>query len=271
MRSMVRQTGRGLRALLRRFVAGRGEQAGRPRVPIVTGLDTVSGSFPPLNEWDVTGRREDYYLHAGYQSRKTAEAYTGHEGRSEWQGEVYRYAREIALQYSIKSICDVGCGSGYKLVKYFSQFSFVGLDTPAAVELLRKNYPTYTWLPCDFGTAPPIQPNLVISADVIEHLLQPELLLQYIVAMRPDWVVLSTPDRNLLRMGTHNGPPTNPSHYREWNMTEFRSFVGEYMDIVEHFISSASQCTQCILARPFPSATDAKPLAPARTKEEHGS
>jgi hypothetical protein len=94
--------------------------------------------------------------------------------------------------------------------------------------------------------------DLVIASDVIEHVPDPDALLQYILCIAPRSVILSTPDRNLLRLGTHNGPPLNPTHLREWSMAELHAYLSVFLEIDEHFISSAAQATQCVLARPRP-------------------
>jgi 2-polyprenyl-3-methyl-5-hydroxy-6-metoxy-1,4-benzoquinol methylase len=93
--------------------------------------------------------------------------------------------------------------------------------------------------------------DLVIASDVIEHLLEPDEMLKFIVdKIDPRYVVISTPDRNLLRYGIHNGPPLNAKHIREWSMPELHAYLSEFLEIIEHFISSAPQATQCVLGQP---------------------
>ena len=65
----------------------------------------------------------------------------------------------------------------------------------------------------------------------------------------------STPDRNLLRVGTHDGPPANPAHVREWSFAEFHAYIAQSFRIEEHFISCAAQGTQCLLCTPIDDAT----------------
>ena len=101
-----------------------------------------------------------------------------------------------------------------------------------------------------FSLSVDFRPDLVISSDVIEHVPDPDLPLGYIRDLAPRFVVLSTPDRSLLRRGMHNGPPSNAADIREWSMPELRGYVSEYFQVVDHFISNASQCTQCIVLVP---------------------
>ena len=92
---------------------------------------------------------------------------------------------------------------------------------------------------------------IVICADVIEHVLDPVELMNYIVALSLRWIVLSTPDRNLMyeRFSPDLlGPPRNPHHIREWSFEEFNEFVGRFMKIESHVISNRDQATQMIVA-----------------------
>ena len=102
----------------------------------------------------------------------------------------------------------------------------------------------------DFETTFKQKMDLVIVADVIEHVDHPNELLAYIGKLQPSYIILSTPDRNLIRNGTYNGPPGNPAHIREWSFVEFHAYVSQLFYIKEHFISCAAQATQCVLCVP---------------------
>jgi len=54
-------------------------------------------------------------------------------------------------------------------------------------------------------------------------------------------------DRNLLRVRTHDGPPKNPAHVREWSFAEFHAYIAPWFHIEHYFISCAAQGTQCLL------------------------
>ena len=81
-------------------------------------------------------------------------------------------------------------------------------------------------------------------------MVNPDELLDDVQRLGPKYIVLSTPDRNLLRQGTHAGPPHNPTHMREWSYAEFRAYIGSRFRIEAHFITWAAQATQCVLCRP---------------------
>ena len=169
--------------------------------------------------------------------------------RDEWQDAVYQTAREYWDAYSLHSVCDVGCGSGFKLQKYFGsehRTSVIGIDLPDTVAKLQKIYPDRLWstpdrLPSYYGV------DLVICADVIEHVDDPDALLAKLKSMRPRWLVISTPDRDLLK--TPMGPPSNPQHVREWGFQEFENYMRPHCWSMRHFHSNKAQATQCIVAR----------------------
>jgi len=216
----------------------------------------VTGTFPPHKEYWTVGRPENYFIHDGYQHRTEITYFNDTECTDEWQSEVYSYAREVVDEKTLASVCDIGCGSAYKLIKNFGDRNLVGLDVSATCDWLRKKYPHCTWLELDFANPPSLSADLVIAADVIEHVLDPDDLLNYIGNLNPRYIVLSTPDRNLMKAGTHNGPPRNPHHVREWSFAELEAYMGSRFEVLEHFISNNLQSTQCLLCKPrAPSTT----------------
>lgn len=170
-------------------------------------------------------------------------------GGDAWQKEVYLHARKFADPAS--HVTDIGCGNGYKLVTYFADCVTFGFDLTPTVVWLNKTYPERTWLDTPLTSVPPIRGGLVISADVIEHLPEPNQLLNFVYQIRPDKIVLSTPERlrlqNLQTEWRADGPPVNPAHVREWSFDEFEEYVGSLFKIEEHFISNESQGTQCVV------------------------
>ena len=156
---------------------------------------------------------------------------------------------KLRTQLIWRSILDIGCGSGFKLVKYLYNRTTIGVDIAETCARLQKRYPRRPWAISDFSAAVTPKADLVIASDVIEHLADPDELLDFIVRVAPKYVVISTPDRNLLRVGTHNGPPSNPAHLREWSMADLDAYVSEFLEVIEHFVSYAPQATQCVLAK----------------------
>ncbi len=210
----------------------------------------ITGTFPPYRKYTSVGHAATYFIHEGYQHRTEIEYFDDTGLTDEWQLEVYQFAREVFDDKQLAKVCDIGCGSAYKLIRKFGGCDFVGLDVSSTCLWLKKKYPYFKWIELDFANPPSLQADLVIAADVIEHVLDPNALLSYIATVNPQYIVLSTPDRNLFRSGTHNGPPLNPMHVREWSFAEFEAYIDSRFEVLEHFISNNLQSTQCLLCRP---------------------
>lgn len=176
------------------------------------------------------------------------EPYDDRAMKDEWQNEVYLVARLIADCSGAEQILDWGCGSGYKLLKYFGHLRTNGVEIEPCHSYLLETYPHRGWPTVSSWRRHPIHSNIVICADVLEHTRNPRLMLNEI-KMYGDILVLSTPDRDMLEDG-HDGPPGNLAHYREWSQPEFGEFVRSCgLDIISHMITNVSQCTQMIVCR----------------------
>ena len=217
--------------------------------PCAWGIRPILGSFPPLSRSANIGDRADYFIHHGYHHRKEAIYFDDTQNADESQSEVYEFAKEVCSRERLSTVVDIGCGSGYKLIKFLGNTTTIGVDLPQTCEWLRHKYPGRAWKELNSFVRPDYPVDLVIASDVIEHLVNPDELMERISALKPRYIILSTPDRNLLRLGTHYGPPLNPAHIREWNFIEFEAYVEAYFETLEHFISCAPQATQCVLCR----------------------
>lgn len=218
--------------------------------PPAWGVRPIRGSFPSYEALGEVGARESHFIRAGYVPRHAAIYYNDTGNRDESQLEVYEYAREIALAHGLQSVCDLGCGSGYKLLRYFGDHRTLGVDVAPTVRWLRRRYPSRRWAEVGATDWDDFAPDLVIASDVVEHLVEPDDLLARIVQLHPRFAVISTPDRSLFRFATYNGPPANPAHVREWTMPEFHRYLEEFFEVREHFIACAPQGTQCALCVP---------------------
>jgi SAM-dependent methyltransferase len=152
-----------------------------------------------------------------------------------YQWDAYKFARAVAEGAAADTIVDLGCGVGTKLNRFFSGFTRVGVDQASAVEVAEQLYPG-THYYADNLDAPELDLkrllgdiDLLICSDVIEHLEQPDKLLEYIRAQvtPSSTVVLTTPDRVSLH-GPEAVRPVNPAHIREWARDEFCSFVQDH-------------------------------------------
>jgi 2-polyprenyl-3-methyl-5-hydroxy-6-metoxy-1,4-benzoquinol methylase len=169
-----------------------------------------------------------------------------------WQLEVYESALNECEKYNFNIIIDIGCGSGFKLIKYFSHYDIKGLDIEPTLSYLRKKYPQNKWLNAIKTDMSLLESQMVICSDVIEHVLDPkELLIKIKSINKLQKLVISTPDRDLVHSGSQNGPPKNPTHIREWSYSEFNEFISSYFKIEKHFISNREQRTQTIICSPL--------------------
>ncbi len=120
---------------------------GRKHPPFIVGNYIITGSFPPYQELHRIGSRENYFIHDGYHHRKEYLYYDDTSHSDGYQDEVYRYAREVAELYNLQTIVDIGCGSGYKLLKYFHDrdtIASVNTPKPATREHLKTGHLTIT-------------------------------------------------------------------------------------------------------------------------------
>src|SRR5438874_10543750 len=100
--------------LARLFAVDFYKLSNKPR-PIVDGIHPIIGSYPPVDRQSQIGAKENYFVHDGYRARLQNEHFDDTQQEDQWQLEVYSFAREICQRDQFKTVCDVGCGSAYKL------------------------------------------------------------------------------------------------------------------------------------------------------------
>lgn len=178
-----------------------------------------------------------YCIKENYISRQKNDFFDDTPNTDRWQKEVYQYSKQKLLDNGYKSVVDIGTGSGYKLINNFNDYDTIGIDLPPTVDWLNKKYPSKKW---SDKFEPVNGYDLLICSDVIEHIPDPDTLLELIKKCNPKLVVLSTPDRRVVYKGEHNGPPRNRSHCREWNKEEFYNYISQHMKVLEHI--SVGEC-----------------------------
>lgn len=212
----------------------------------------ISGTELRMRVAPLLGDASFYDLPAGYRHRAETSYFDDLENSDEWQREVYEAARAIIIENQLRTVHDVGCGSGYKLVHILGQFDTTGVDLPETIDRVKQLYPGRKWIPGPFDKVELPKADMVICADVIEHVADPDALMRFLVRSSRDRVILSTPDRDKVYPWwslSRFGPPANPAHVREWTMPEFRRYVGRYLEIESHEISNSEQATQMIVGR----------------------
>ena len=160
-----------------------------------------------------------------------------------------------------RSVLEIGCGEGFvagQLSLRQADGVYVGLDlNEDDLQNLRAKFPAVethqgsiydlSFLGRDF--------EVVVCAEVMEHLDDPNAALEQIIARKPRWVILSVPHepwfclsnfargKNIMRFGN------DPEHVNLWGRRGFRKVVESHLVVVKH---ETSYPWQLVLARPKP-------------------
>lgn len=153
------------------------------------------------------------------------------ENDTVWQPHVYDIAVQFARKFNCSEIIDFGCGNAHKLSSYFKEFKITGVDYGENINFCKKNYPNGTWIEHDLEQPLELKTDgnaVIICADIIEHLKNPNILLvQTLKKLKYKVLLLSTPNRRL----SNAGPPQK-EHIREWNICELRDYLRKIFRIV---------------------------------------
>jgi SAM-dependent methyltransferase len=175
-----------------------------------------------------------YFIKERYAAREQPRYFADVDSGVTFQPDVYDTAAAVARGLGARRIVDVGTGQGRKLAGLHPQLEVVGIDFGPNLEHARRTYPFGTWIEADLDQPGPLplEPEqlrgaVVVCADVIEHVQDPALLLDKLEGTLDDAaaLLLSTPERDLVRGREHHGPPGNPCHLREWSIRELDAFL----------------------------------------------
>lgn len=200
-------------------------------------------------------RQKNFFLKENYISRDHYQHFDDRGSKDECQNEVYQLAHTLALETACYLVGDVGCGSGFKLMKFFIEYQTIGFEIEPTLTFLHDIYPHRQWLCSDFQIIPPSRHfDILICADVIEHLENPDDLLNWINTCQFNYFVISTPDRDFLEKMQKsdfriNGPPVNGTHLREWNFEEFETYLSQFFKILKHVHTEKEYWGQVIIAQ----------------------
>ena len=144
---------------------------------------------------------------------------------------------------------DVGCGEG-NLIDYLKRKSVIG--SLLAIDLKRRKletakhlYPEFVYLNADVN-ALSFKTNMfdyVIASEIIEHIPEPARALRELqrVAKKQAYFIVSVPHEPFFRWGNvlrgkywSRGGRT-PSHVNFWTRSEFKQFIGEFVDIRQEY------------------------------------
>ena len=184
----------------------------------------------------LKGSKKNYYIKSGYNPRENPEYFDDIIKGVTYQPQVYDLAFLLAKKSNAKYIIDIGSGSGIKLKKFEDDFQVIAVDYGKNIKILKKNLTKAKVLSWNLEKGLPkisnriLNQSIIICADVLEHLIEPNLLLKSLseISLRCLFILISTPDRDRCRGINDFGPPLNPSHVREWNIQEFRNMLTRY-------------------------------------------
>lgn len=161
-----------------------------------------------------------------------------------FQYHVYEYAAKMFEEKGLKSVVDVGSGPGIKTVNFFKNIAdkVTLIDQPTTGNKIFKDQSNVQFfgLNLEKVSAEKVEEigkhDMVICADVIEHLENPTVLLDFMksIANKDTIIIISTPERNN-RRGVDNMRSPNKEHVREWSLKEFSDYLkSEGFTVVDH-------------------------------------
>ncbi len=159
-----------------------------------------------------------------------------------YQYDVYAAAARLARERSLKTLLDVGSGPPVKLRELMpAGLDICLVDQPNTAQHAAELLPGAQFFSANLeGDFPAIGRtfDLVLCADVIEHLVDPDPCLDFMRRhLAPQGLLLiSTPERETLRGKDCTHSP-HPMHVREWSFGEFsRYLASRNLDVVAHLM-----------------------------------
>ena len=194
---------------------------------------------------------KDYSIRTDYQENPVQNTYDLSGDPSYWnakrldsaasyQWDVYEAAANLMRENGFTRLLDVGCGPPVKLRALMpSGLDICLVNQPNLVSHASQLLPAARFyaanLECDL---PALEESfdLVLCADVIEHLIDPDPCLDFMKRhLAPGGLLLiSTPERHSLR-GKDCTRCSHPMHVREWSFDEFVRFLSSRgLKVVDH-------------------------------------
>jgi SAM-dependent methyltransferase len=200
---------------------------------------------------DLQHDPETYCIKPSYTAREAANAYDD-DAHSYWTearqaaSEQFQYSVYLACGEELRrrqepSLLELGCGPARKTGTLLAPHAahLVLIDQSSVEPLARQHCPN-----AEFQAANLDEPvchvsgnfDVILCADVIEHLLFPNHCLELIRrCLKPGGLAfLSTPERDIVR-GSHCCVSPNHAHVREWNQSEFAAYLSSQgFEVLRH-------------------------------------
>lgn len=191
---------------------------------------------------------DSYFIKPGYKPNLTQNTYDVTDNQTYWSpdrldiGSKYQYdvyADAIQLLTANSKLLDIGSGPPQKL-NHFLGRDKAGVwlvDQPSTSALAKHLLPHANFVSANLENITidlNIRFDIIICADVIEHLVDPDPCLAFIQRHLEyhGSAFISTPERDVLR-GRHCMSSPHPMHVREWNKMEFRMLLEDRNFLVE--------------------------------------
>ena len=155
---------------------------------------------------------------------------------------VYLEARNLAVERGAQSVLDIGCGNPQKLRAFLMPFvnTIVGLDLPEVVEKIKETFGDWIGLDIEKNRIDLKQKfDIVIAADVIEHLSNPDGLFDIVVrhSDQESMILISTPERESLRDKENGIRIANDQHKHEYSKEEMIALIeAKGLKIMKRFL-----------------------------------
>lgn len=203
--------------------------------------------MPTIPDSDHYGIRADYrhnLVQSTFDATGDPQYWNGSrlENAAMFQYDVYATAASLIRKHRYRTLLDVGSGPPVKLKALMpGGLDICLVDQPNTAPLAKNILPKAQFLDANLESDFPLidrKFDLVLCADVIEHLIAPDPCLDFMRRhLSTDGLLLiSTPERDALR-GRNCSCSPHPMHVREWNFDEFRRFlVSRNFEVLDHLL-----------------------------------